>query len=298
MKLPNQLKRQSLAEHFQKHQLPLFVAPRVLNGDFVPHDHDFMELEVVYSGSATHRTIYGSHRIGVGDVLILRPGAWHAYADCRNLKLYNCCFSIQMLQREFHWFEGDPLLHYLFFVRPLAVQQKGILATRLARNLLDEARVELNRLQVIAGLHPSSLRAEQIGRFLTFLSCVARGFQRNQKTFKAESYSRMHPAVEKALKLFQMDVSRDWSLSELCGQLAGVNAAYLVRLFKKHTGESPIAYHARYRAEQAATLLLRTDLRVSEVGERVGWVDPNYFAKRFRSFFGCSPTEYRERVGL
>ena len=54
---------------------------------------------------------------------------------------------------------------------------------------------------------------------------------------------------------------------------------------------------ARLRAERAATLLLQTTLSVQEIGERVGWSDLSYFARRFRAHFGCSPSAYRVRLG-
>jgi AraC family L-rhamnose operon transcriptional activator RhaR len=62
-------------------------------------------------------------------------------------------------------------------------------------------------------------------------------------------------------------------------------------------GLPPIAFLNRHRAELAANLLLRTDLPLSGVGERVGWPDPNYFARRFKAHFGMSATAYRVKMG-
>ena len=32
---------------------------------------------------------------------------------------------------------------------------------------------------------------------------------------------------------------------------------------------------------------------VADIGQEVGWLDPNYFARRFRAHFGVSATAYR-----
>ncbi len=74
-----------------------------------------------------------------------------------------------------------------------------------------------------------------------------------------------------------------------------LNASYLVRLFKAHTGLSPISYLTRYRVERAATLLLRSERSIADVGNEVGWSDASYFAQRFKAHFGVTPGEYRNR---
>jgi sugar (pentulose or hexulose) kinase len=98
--------------------------------------------------------------------------------------------------------------------------------------------------------------------------------------------------------LFQgWDGAFDPALSDqLAGELA-VDPSYLVRLFKSDTGLPPIAFLNRHRAELAANLLLRTELPIAGVGERVGWSDPNYFARRFKAHFGMSATAYRIEMG-
>ena len=72
-----------------------------------------------------------------------------------------------------------------------------------------------------------------------------------------------------------------------------VNSSYLTRTFKKHTGETPLAYHHRLRCERAKELLLHSTLTVSQVGESVGYVSSSHFAHIFRKFEGCSPSEYQ-----
>ncbi|WP_432951113.1 helix-turn-helix domain-containing protein [Kribbella sp. CA-253562] len=53
---------------------------------------------------------------------------------------------------------------------------------------------------------------------------------------------------------------------------------------------------ARLRAEQAAALLAESALPTSRVGAAVGWPDPTYFARRFRTLVGLTPSQYRERA--
>ncbi|TDO45647.1 AraC-like DNA-binding protein [Kribbella sp. VKM Ac-2571] len=101
-----------------------------------------------------------------------------------------------------------------------------------------------------------------------------------------------HPAVQHAMRVLESDLAEPWTLDQLA---ARVNLApgYLIRLFGKSVGLSPMAYLNRIRAERAAGLLIETELPVSTIGTLVGWHDPSHATRRFRSTFGLSPTRYR-----
>ena len=72
-----------------------------------------------------------------------------------------------------------------------------------------------------------------------------------------------------------------------------VNGSYLLRVFKKYTGFTPLAYHHHVRCQQAKELLNNTGESVSDIGEAVGFVSSAHFSHVFRKMEGCTPTEYR-----
>ena len=74
-----------------------------------------------------------------------------------------------------------------------------------------------------------------------------------------------------------------------------VNGSYLLRVFRKHTGYTPLAFHNHVRCEQAKELLARTGEEISEIGEAVGFVTSAHFSHVFRKLEGCTPTAYRNR---
>ncbi|MFG1815150.1 helix-turn-helix domain-containing protein [Kribbella sp. NPDC049174] len=101
-----------------------------------------------------------------------------------------------------------------------------------------------------------------------------------------------HPAVQHAMRLLEASIDEPWTLDRLA---AAVNLApsYLIRLFGRTAGISPMAYLNRIRAERAAGLLIETDLPIATIGATVGWHDPSHASRRFHAVFGLSPSRYR-----
>ena len=71
-----------------------------------------------------------------------------------------------------------------------------------------------------------------------------------------------------------------------------LSPAYICLLFKQETDETVINYLTEVRMDQAKSLLRRKDLRISSVGEEVGYTDPKYFSRIFKKFTGQTPSEY------
>ena len=73
-----------------------------------------------------------------------------------------------------------------------------------------------------------------------------------------------------------------------------VNSAYLGQLFRKKYGCSFKDYLNQYRMEEAAKLLIRTDQKIYQIAEAVGYKDVDYFVNRFISVKGCTPAKFRK----
>jgi AraC family L-rhamnose operon transcriptional activator RhaR len=256
------------------------------------HTHSFVEVAVVTGGAGVHVSLAGRQELAVGDVILLRPGAWHGYEECIDLDVYNCCFSSELQQRELGWTRDDPLLGRLLWTGPYSGERRGILTTHLDANELEECVDHLDALEKLRFLPVSQHRGDIVGRLALVLSCLARVVARDEggDTGAGET----HPAVVAAMQMMEAQPENTWTLTELADSLH-LAPGYLVRLFKSATGLPPMAYLARHRVEVAAARLLHTDQPINRIGESVGWPDQNYFARRFRAHYGMSASTYRAR---
>lgn len=74
----------------------------------------------------------------------------------------------------------------------------------------------------------------------------------------------------------------------------GTNRTTLSKRFKAATGYSIIEYLNRYRSQLATSLLIHTNLHVSEIGQRLGITDVTHFSRIFSKYNGMAPQKYRE----
>jgi two-component system response regulator YesN len=76
--------------------------------------------------------------------------------------------------------------------------------------------------------------------------------------------------------------------AELCLSPSSVSAVY-----REWTGDNISAAITRQRMEQARRLLSDTELSVQAIADRIGYPDPNYFAKVFKKNENTTPLQYR-----
>lgn len=103
------------------------------------------------------------------------------------------------------------------------------------------------------------------------------------------------PLVARALALLHAQPAFDWTVDALAEQLHQSRSA-LGQRFAERVGEPPMRYLAGWRMQLAADLLLRTDLRISQIAAQVGYGSEPAFSRGFRRLFGSAPSDYRKRL--
>ena len=73
----------------------------------------------------------------------------------------------------------------------------------------------------------------------------------------------------------------------------GLNRSRASTQFRQCFGESMNDFLFRLRMTEAAELLLSSNCRIEEAGRCCSYVNPSYFIRSFKKFYGMTPREYR-----
>ena len=97
----------------------------------------------------------------------------------------------------------------------------------------------------------------------------------------------------KILEYLNKNFTRDISLDDLA-RMSIYSLGAFQRMFKNLTPYSVTEYVLRKRIALARTLLRKEpDKPVAEIGFLCGFIDGNYFSRRFKKITGKTPRDYR-----
>lgn len=101
--------------------------------------------------------------------------------------------------------------------------------------------------------------------------------------------------LTRVLEHVKQHMDKDISI-EVLADVACVTRPYLIRLFKREFGVSPLQYINRKKMERAQLMLLTENLTVKEVAWQLGFNDHSYFIRLFKKTTGTTPLGYRRQM--
>lgn len=125
-------------------------------------------------------------------------------------------------------------------------------------------------------------------------SIVTELFCEMANTVQKHSFSLANKhVIESAVETLETTDNYNLSLDELANTF-GLSKYYFIRLFKQHSGYTPMEYFQRVKLKKSCTLLTDPSLSIGEISESLGYSNQYYFSKAFKSLFGLSPSDFRK----
>ena len=125
------------------------------------------------------------------------------------------------------------------------------------------------------------------------IACLYRnGYLKNAVGIQKADTGKLE-ILKKVLSYIRKNYNKKLSINEIAG-VAGMNAQYFCRFFKRNTGKTVTEYMNDIRINQAARRLSESEDKIIDVAGQCGYDNIGYFIKRFRQSKGISPSAYRK----
>lgn len=255
---------------------------------------DILHIERISERAPAHGWHISAHRHAhMAQLFVLERGHLLGQVDARQIELEGGAFLFVPAQivHEFTFESGS---EGLVISMPLAVPgQEGPLAADLARALarpvsgeVTQATSQLAQMLTEARTGGGRFRAQQIlGLVQALLAEVAQQGARQGADTRDARLSHLD-------RLVRLHLAEGWRVADYAAAL-GISTGHLSRLSRAASGLGAAAYIEHAVMQEACRLLAFTQLPVSAVGYRLGFDDPSYFSKRFRTLRGQAPSSYR-----
>ncbi len=110
-----------------------------------------------------------------------------------------------------------------------------------------------------------------------------------------EDVRTYEPFIQSTMDYIRAHLSVKLTISEVADAMF-VSVSTLTKAFKEQTGSTLGAYIDDLVMFSAERKLLRTNMSISEVSEKLGFCDQFYFSRYFKHRTGESPLQYRKRM--
>jgi two-component system, response regulator YesN len=101
--------------------------------------------------------------------------------------------------------------------------------------------------------------------------------------------------ADKLVRMIQEQYDREITL-ESCSQILNYHPVYLSRIFKREIGTPFSDYLAEYRMKMAKVMLETTDLKISEISDRLHYKNISSFIRSYKKMHQMTPGQYREKI--
>jgi AraC family transcriptional regulator of arabinose operon len=214
----------------------------------------------------------GSVIVRPGQVLVVPAGLAHSYGAA----------------------DEDPWTIWWIHVRgvdiPMFLELIGVIESSPIVNIAD--------LSGVVGLFEKILQLMERDESTTTLQAVTGASWHLLSLLAAsrntQTISQIDP-VQIGIAFLQRNFVKPVNVSTLADKV-GLSVSHFSALFRESAGCGPRLYQTRLRMMKARQLLDTTDIPISKIANMVGYEDPLYFSRRFRSVHGVTATEHRARA--
>jgi AraC-like DNA-binding protein len=246
------------------------------------HSHDFLSIIYLLSGSCSYTIDDVPYKIKKGDILIFNPGVPHgkSLGTLNDLVEFHAGFeNIQIRNLPYNHLISDNLTP---IISTSNFDQEFF---KCSMDILNEQSKKESGSELIL----KSLGMKLLVLLLRATSVNSHSMEKGALNF--ETYDKV-AIVNTIIEFINDNYMRELSL-DVISQNMYLSPAYISKIFKEETSESPINYLIKVRLAKAAEYLKEGDMSIKEVAYSIGYNDAYHFSKLFKKYYGYPPSTIR-----
>ncbi|NQX68555.1 helix-turn-helix transcriptional regulator [Paenibacillus alba] len=272
---------------------PFHLSKNTLAHGFRAHRHDYLEFSFVIDGHGAEMINDVKHTMTPGTFTFVLPYQVHEiFTDPgQNLVLFNCTFSMDLLMEPGH----DQGLSGLFQdtnTLPAFVQLSGQDQQQMSMLIEDMYQEYKGDERYRQTLLKSKLK-EVLVRFDRSRWKQAEADHLEVVEIAPILGSKASPSVWPIIHYIHRNYQEDLALSDLASRFS-MSISRISEVIKQTTGQTFVHFLHDLRLRHACSLLVSTDMSVTEIALEVGYGSYKTFSRIFRESKGVVPKDYRK----
>lgn len=270
---------------------PFFVQYGYHDTDLYMHTHaDFSELVIVLSGTAMHKVDNEAYFIKKGDVFVISDNISHGYENTYDFRICNIMYTPEKLFSSDSDIRKLSGFHALFVIEPYLTAERSF-QSRLKLSLPDFEQVSSIVTNMIHEYEQKSdgWKTMLNSYYMMLVVLLSRAYSFSSLDLKSDVLN-----IAKSVSYMENNYSEPITMEELALR-SNLSIRHFTRIFRATYQTTPGNYLLALRMQHACSLLVNTDLSISEIAFECGFNDSNYFTRQFGKLFHSTPRQYRSK---
>ena len=252
------------------------------------HTHHYFEIQCVLQGSADYTTPVGVVPVKKNDLILVPPDTPHGLFIPHNGSVISIGIRKSTFEKAFRDILSSdlPISHY--FRNTMAGRQNNEI---FFPGALDDFSLQLllmmYRQQKVGTVEANKINDHLIQSFIYYIA---------EKSTDETMFGTAEYLQDKIwdIRMHMVENYRDVTLASMAKHFH-YSESYLSRLISRQLGMSFSQLLQMIRLEESCELLINSDIRITELCERVGYDNESYYIQLFRKAYGVTPLQYRKR---
>lgn len=254
----------------------------------VLHNHNFYELLYVYEGEFTQQIDNTQFTMHTGDFCLVPPRVYHSLEVDNYSIILNILIKKSAFQNIFfNVLRGDNILSAFFLGNTYSKNVNNYIIfhtngdLKIQNLVLDMCLEAVNKERYYMQMLHTNL--------LLIFSHLLRNYE---KTCVMPTIKKKKDIQDFGILRYVDESYQTLTLPKLAEHFH-FSAQYMSHRLKQITGMSFTEYILMKRMEEAARLLIGTNIKIKEIAENIGYHNQEHFIRSFRKYYDVSPSEYR-----